>query len=50
MTLAQKSISFAGRDRRLQAINWAVIGNARVAQIDSAGAEQAFKRAAEFEQ
>lgn len=50
ITLAQKSISFAGRDRRLQAVNWRVIGNARVAQGDSPGAEQAFKRAAELEQ
>ena len=50
ITLAQKSISFAGRDRRLRAINWRVIGNARVAQGDSAGAEQAFKLAAELEQ
>ncbi len=50
ITLAKKSISFAGRDRRLQAINWRVIGNARVAQGDSAGAEQAFKLAAELEQ
>lgn len=50
ITLAQKSISFAGRERRLQAVNWKVIGNARVAQGDSAGAEQAFKLAAEFEQ
>ncbi|MGE5757544.1 MAG: tetratricopeptide repeat protein [Sideroxydans sp.] len=50
ITVAQKSISFAGRDRRLQAVNWRVIGNARVAQGDSPGAEQAFKRAAELEQ
>lgn len=49
VSLARKSISFAGGDRRLQAVNWRVIGNARVAQGDSAGAEQAFKLAAEFE-
>jgi len=49
ISLARKSISFAGGDRRLQAVNWRVIGNARVAQGDSAGAEQAFKLAAEFE-
>lgn len=49
ISLARKSISFAGGDRRLQAANWRVIGNARVAQGDSAGAEQAFKLAAEFE-
>lgn len=50
ITLAQKSTSFAGRERRLQALNWKVIGNARVAQGDSAGAEQALKLAAELEQ
>jgi predicted Zn-dependent protease len=50
ITLAQKSSSFAGRERRLQAMNWKVIGNARVAQGNSAGAEQAFKRAADLEQ
>jgi tetratricopeptide (TPR) repeat protein len=50
ITLAQKSSSFAGRERRLQALNWKVIGNARVAQGNSSGAEQAFKRAADFEQ
>lgn len=49
ITLAQKSISF-GRERRLQALNWRLIGNARVAQGDSSGAEQAFKLGAEFEQ
>ncbi|MBU1425854.1 MAG: tetratricopeptide repeat protein [Gammaproteobacteria bacterium] len=50
ITLAQKSNSFAGRERRLQAMNWKVIGNARVAQGNSAGAEQAFKRAADLDQ
>jgi predicted Zn-dependent protease len=50
ITLARKSISFAGRERRLQALNWQVIGNARVALGDSAGAEQAFKLAAEHAQ
>ena len=49
-SLAQKSISFAGRDRRLLALDWRVIGNARVAQGNSAGAEQAFKLAADIEQ
>jgi predicted Zn-dependent protease len=49
ITLAQKSTSFAARERRLLALNWRVIGNARVAQGDSAGAERAFKQAAEFE-
>jgi predicted Zn-dependent protease len=48
-SLAQKSISFAARERRLQALNWRVIGNARVAQGNPAGAEQAFKLAVELE-
>jgi predicted Zn-dependent protease len=50
ITLSRKSISFAGHEHRLQALNWQVIGNARVAQGDSAGAEQAFKTAADFAQ
>ncbi len=50
ITLAQKSSSFAGSERHLQALNWRLIGNARVAQGDSAGAEQAFQRASELEQ
>jgi predicted Zn-dependent protease len=50
IALAHKSVSFAGRERRLQALNWRVIGNARVAQGNPAGAEQAFKLAAELEQ
>ena len=49
ISLARKSNSFAGRERRLQAMNWRLIGNARVAQGDSDGAEQAFKRATELE-
>ncbi len=48
ITLARKSTSFAARERRLLALNWQVIGKARVALGDSAGAEQAFKLAAEF--
>jgi predicted Zn-dependent protease len=48
ITLARKSNSFAGHQSRVQAANWQVIGKARVAQGDSAGAEQAFKLAAEF--
>ena len=48
ITLARKSISFAGHDHRLLALDWQVIGNARVALGDSAGAEQAFKQAADF--
>jgi tetratricopeptide (TPR) repeat protein len=50
ISLAQKSISFAGRERRLLVLDWRVIGNARVAQGNSAAAEQAFKLATEFEQ
>jgi predicted Zn-dependent protease len=50
ISLAQKSSSFAGQERRLKALNWHVIGDARVAQGNSAGAEQALKLAAEFEQ
>ena len=50
ISLAQKSISFAGRDRRLRALDWRVIGNARVAQGNSSGAEQAFKLATDIEQ
>jgi tetratricopeptide (TPR) repeat protein len=50
ISLARKSNSFAGQDRGLQALNWRVIGNARVAQGDSSGAEQALKQAAELEQ
>lgn len=48
ITLARKSISFAGHDHRLLALDWQAIGNARVALGDSAGAEQAFKFAADF--
>jgi tetratricopeptide (TPR) repeat protein len=47
ITLARKSLSFAGHEHRLLAMNWQVIGNSRVAQGDSAGAEQAFKLATE---
>ena len=50
ISLAQKSNSFAGRERRLQALNWRVIGNARVAQGNPSGAEQALNLAAELEQ
>ena len=49
VSLAQKSTSFAGKELRLQALNWRVIGNARVAQGNPAGAEQAFNSAAELE-
>jgi len=50
ISLAQKSSSFAGRERRLRALNWRVIGDARIAQGNPSGAEQAFKLAAELEQ
>jgi len=50
ISLAQKSSSFAGRERRLQALNWRVIGDARVAQGNPSGAEQALKLAAELDQ
>lgn len=50
IALARKSISFAGRERRLLALDWRVIGNARVAQGNAAEAEQAFKLATELEQ
>lgn len=50
ITLAGKSNSFAGSQNDVQAANWQVIGQARVAQGDPAGGEQAFKRAADFVQ
>jgi tetratricopeptide (TPR) repeat protein len=50
ISLARKSNSFAGQDRRLQALNWRTISDARIAQGDLSGAEQALKQAAELEQ
>ena len=50
ISLARKSISFAARDRRLLALNWRVIGNARVAQGNADGAQEAFKQATDLEQ
>lgn len=50
ISLAKKSNSFAGHERRLLALNWRLIGNALVAQGDTAGAEQAFKHATDLEQ
>ncbi len=50
ITLARKSNSFAAGQYRVQAENWQVIAKARVAQGDSAGAEQAFKQAADLAQ
>ena len=48
ISLARKSNSFAGHQSRVQSENWQVIGNARIAQGDAAGAKQAFKRAADL--
>ena len=48
IALAHKSISFSGSERRVQALNWRVIGNARVAQGNPLEAEKAFKLAEEF--
>ncbi|MDD5057587.1 MAG: tetratricopeptide repeat protein [Sideroxydans sp.] len=50
ISLAQKSMSFAAQERSLQVLDWRVIANARVAQGNSAEAEQAFQRATEIEQ
>lgn len=50
IAIAQKSTSFAGGDRRLQSLNWRLIGDARVAQGNPSEAEQAFKHATELEQ
>ncbi|MDP1633377.1 MAG: tetratricopeptide repeat protein [Gallionellaceae bacterium] len=50
ISLARKSVSFAGGERQLLAANWRVIGKARVGQGDSAGAAQAFEMADGFEQ
>lgn len=49
ITLASKSRSFAGQDKHLQALNWKLIGNARVALGDPTAAEQAFKQAEALE-
>ncbi len=46
--LARKSNSFAGEDRRIQAGNWRLIGEARVARGEEAGAREAFRRAEEL--
>ncbi len=48
ITLARKSNSFAGGKHRVQAENWQVIGQARVAQGDAVAADQAFRQAAEL--
>lgn len=49
IALAQKSNSFVGAQRRLQAMNWRVIGQARIAQGDAEGGQKALSLAAELE-
>ncbi len=48
-TLAKKSSTWAGEDKRLRAANWRVIGEARAYRGDSRGALDAYTRAAELE-
>ena len=48
ITLSRKSNSFAARNYRLEADNWQVIAQSRVALGDTAGAEQAYKLAADL--
>lgn len=48
ITLAKKSNSFSVGQPRLQSANWLVIGQARTAQGDSTGANEAFKRASDL--
>ena len=50
VALAQKSNSFAGTQRRLQAMNWHVIGEARIAQGNAEAGQKALALAAELEQ
>jgi tetratricopeptide (TPR) repeat protein len=50
ISLAQKSNSFAGAQRRLQALNWRVIGQARIAQGNADAGQKALNLAAELEQ
>ena len=47
--LARRANSLAGADRRLQAANWRLIGEARSARGDSAGAAEAAARAERLE-
>ncbi len=49
VSLAQKSNSFAGAQRRLQALNWRVIGEARIAQGNVDAGQKALSRAVELE-
>jgi len=50
VALAQKSNSFAGTQRSLQALNWHVIGQARIAQGNAEAGQKALTLAAELEQ
>ncbi|MCZ8251385.1 MAG: tetratricopeptide repeat protein [Hylemonella sp.] len=50
IALAQKSNSFAGAQRPLQALNWRVIGEARIAQGNADAGQKALNRAAALEQ
>lgn len=50
ISLAQKSNSFAGSQRQLQALNWRVIGQARIAQGNADAGQKALDRAAALEQ
>lgn len=48
ISLARKSNSFSGANHMLQAVNWQLISKARVAKGDSAGADEAMKKATGF--
>jgi len=48
-SLAARSNTWAGSDRALRAANWRLIGAARAARGDAAGAQDATARAAELE-
>ncbi len=48
-SLAARSNTWAGSDRALRAANWRLIGAARAARGDAAGAQAAAARAAELE-
>jgi predicted Zn-dependent protease len=48
-SLAARSNTWAGSDRALRAANWRLIGAARAARGDAAGAQAAEARAAELE-
>lgn len=50
ISLARKSNSFAGNGHLVRAINWQLIGKARVAKGDSDGANQAFQQASDLAQ